>query len=154
MKKLIQQRIHDYADYFGRNIPYFHKDGSTLTELNFDFDKLSDEFLTLYEEAVIKGDVDNELLQDTNGTKEDYSKILEKVKLQDEDLKELFEKLQGSTVFEGSIVIVNQKISDEVLFFVSNSLLYWNFRLLSLLEIFSVPTKSISLSLTYLQILY
>ncbi|RZJ99306.1 MAG: hypothetical protein EOO43_26930 [Flavobacterium sp.] len=116
MKKLIQQRIHDYADYFGRNIPYFHKDGSTLTELSFDFDKLSDEFLTLYEEAVIKGDVDNQLLQDTNGTKEDYSRILEKVKLLDEDLKELFEKLQGSTVFEGSIIIVNQKISDEVFF--------------------------------------
>jgi len=122
MKKLIQQRIHDYADYFGRNIPYFHKDGSTLTELNFDFDKLSDEFLTLYEEAVIKGDVDNELLQDTQGTKEDYSKILEKVKLQDEDLKELFEKLQGSTVFEGSIIIVNQKVSDETAVAIGNIL--------------------------------
>jgi len=113
MKKLIQQRIQEYADYFGKNIPYFQKDGSILNELNFDFEKLSDEFLNLYEEAIANGDVDNELLQESSIPKDQFASVLEKVKLQDEDLKELFLKLENCTVFEGSIIIVNQKISDE-----------------------------------------
>jgi len=116
MKKLIQQRIQEYADYFGKNIPYFQKDGSILNELNFDFEKLSDEFLNLYEEAIANGDVDNELLQESSIPKDQFASVLEKVKLQDEDLKELFLKLENCTVFEGSIIIVNQKISDEVVF--------------------------------------
>lgn len=121
MKKLIQQRIQDYSDYFGKNIPYFQKDGTVLNELNFDFEKLSDEFLNLYEEAVANGDVDNELLQENTGSKDQFASILEKVKLQDEDLTDLLLKLENCTVFEGSIIIVNQKISDEVILIVLNN---------------------------------
>ena len=121
MKKLIQQRIQDYSDYFGKNIPYFQKDGTVLNELNFDFEKLSDEFLNLYEEAIANGDVDNELLQENTGSKDQFASILEKVKLQDEDLTDLLLKLENCTVFEGSIIIVNQKISDEVIIIVLNN---------------------------------
>lgn len=114
MKNLIQQRINDYTKYFTKNIPYFNKDGTILTELNFDFEKLSDEFLGLYEEAVARGEADDELLKDSTGPKGDLAKLLEKVKLQDEDFRELLKSLRDCTVFKGSLHIVNQKISDEV----------------------------------------
>ena len=116
MKKVIQQRINDYAEYFGRNIPYFQKDGSVLTELNFDFEKMSDDLLNLYEDALQRGNQDDDILQGTSNSEGDMSKALEKVKLQDDDLKDLLLKLNNCTVFEGSIIIVNQRISDEVLY--------------------------------------